>query len=313
MEVNSKLPVVDVTISTINYNISKKLLRCIDSFLQSYEDLNYEWYIIDNTSQDYNFDDIIKKYSQNNRIIFFKNDKNEGLSVLNKFLDKAKGKFWVFLDPDTIHIDQPIIKLMNFLNSHPKAGMATAKQLKVDGKPLLYYNRKFTLSKIFFRQLIFGRAIDKYLLSGKFAKYHAYLDLNLNKISEIEQATFGCTMERMQLLKADGYIIDPKLSFWYNDVDLCKRLRDKGYKIYLVPFAEIIHDHGSAYKKRDPIWLRLMELRCQLYFFKKHHLFKAKILKILLISQTSLLFLSSKLRRRDPKNLILKLKYIINW
>jgi len=305
---------VKITITTINYNVSHKLMRCIDSFLKSYEDLPYEWFIIDNGSRDYDFNKIILKYATQQRIIFIQNKINEGLSVLNKLIDRVKGEYWVFLDPDTIHVDQPIVKLLNFLETHPKAGIATAKQLKPDdATPLIYYNRKFNLSKVFFRQLLYGRIIDKYILRGKMARYHSYADLDINKISEIDQATFGCTMERMELIKQDGFVIDPMLSFWYNDVDLCKRIRDKGYKIYLVPSAEIIHDHGSAYRKKNPDWLRLMQLRCQIFYFKKHHPFKARMLKLLLISQLFLFFFSNTIKRKPTQKLVLQLKYLIEW
>ncbi len=59
---------IDVTVSTSNRNVSNKLQRCIDSFLNSYEDLNYEWFIFDNDSHDMDFNEIIKKYSENKKI-----------------------------------------------------------------------------------------------------------------------------------------------------------------------------------------------------------------------------------------------------
>ena len=39
---------MDVSITTINWNVADKLKNCIDSFLKTYKDLNYEWFVIDN-------------------------------------------------------------------------------------------------------------------------------------------------------------------------------------------------------------------------------------------------------------------------
>jgi len=313
MEEKQKDTSLDITITTINWNISFKLQECIDSFLNTYKDLDYEWFIFDNNSQDMDFYNIIHKYSEYKRIEFIKNDKNEGLAVLNKIINKAKGRYWVFLDPDTLQKGKPIKKLIEFMDYRTDTGMATAKQLNPNGTPLLYYNRNFNIAKIFFRQTIVGRFIDHFLLSDKMAKYHSYADLNINRIVQIDQTTFSCTIIRMDILKEDGYVIDPDLSFWYNDVDLCKRVRDKGYKIYIVPTAEIIHDHGSSYKKSKPLWQKMIRIKSQIKYFRKHHKHKLWILKLLINSEVLMMMIKNKIKRNNNKVLFWKFLKVLKW
>jgi len=277
---------IDVSISTINWNVSDKLISCIDSFLDTYDNLNYEWFIIDNISQDMDFDEIINRYSKYERIHFIKNDKNEGLAVLNKLLNKVQGRYWLFLDPDTLQKGKSITELIKFMDSTPEAGMASAIQLNVDGSPLLYYGRRFTLAKIFYTLTFIGKIIDHYLFSDKMHKYYYFENYDTSFLSQIDQVGFACTIERMELIQEDGYVIDPDLAFFFNDVDLCKRAWDKGYKIYLVPTAKIIHDWDSAYKKANSRWKETESSKCLIKYFKKHHRFKSKLLKILILSYT---------------------------
>ena len=275
---------MDVSITTINWNVADKLKSCIDSFLKKYEDLDYEWFIIDNNSKGTGFDKIISDYSNIENITFIKNESNEGLAVLNKLLNKVKGRYWVFLDPDTVQKGKPIMELISFMDSRSDVGIASAKQLKPDGSPLLYYGTRLNIAYFFFMHTPIGRFIDHYLFSDKKLSYHSFSNLDITKFNQIDQVPFACTIARMELLRKDGYVIDPELSFYYNDVDLCKRVWDKGYKVYLIPTAEIIHDHASSYKKIESRWKVILNQKCMIKFFKKHHKYKSGIIKALLIT-----------------------------
>lgn len=279
---------MDVSITTINWNVADKLKNCIDSFLDTYKALNYEWFIIDNNSKGTDFDEISSNYSNNKQIMFLKNEKNEGLAVLNKLLSRVKGRYWVFLDPDTIQRGKPVEELISFMDSKSDVGIASAKQLKPDGSPLLYYGTRLNIAYFFFMHTPIGRFIDHFLFSDKKLAYHSFSNLDLTKYNQIDQVPFACTIARTELFHKDGYVIDPELSFYYNDVDLCKRIWDNGYKVYLIPTAEIIHDHASSYKKIESRWKIILNQKCMIKYFKKHHKYKSWIIKALLIMYTFL-------------------------
>lgn len=312
---------VDITISTINYNITDKLHRCIDSFLDTYRDNNsftYEWYIIDNNSQDADFDETIKKYSNHPNLKFIKRDDNLGLAVLNTILDKTNGRYWLFLDPDTWQYGEPIPKLIEFMDAHPEVGIASAMQYTPHKIPLLYYSTHYSVSKVFFVGTSIGSIIDKYLLSNRMKRIHfpwSRKQETFNKITEVDQVSFACTLERMELLKEDGYVIDPDFSFIFNDVDLCKRVKDKNLKIMILPSAKIIHDHSSAYKKTKMLWKRIITIKAQIKYFHKYHPYKILFLKLILFFDLLLLIVSKFFWRRKNlrKNLFLfQLYQILN-
>jgi GT2 family glycosyltransferase len=46
---------------------------------------------------------------------------------------------------------------------------------------------------------------------------------------------------------------DEKLRVAFNDVDLCLRLRQRGYQILYTPYAEFIHSESSSRGKLHPV------------------------------------------------------------
>jgi len=141
-------------------------------------------------------------------------------------------------------------------------------------------------------------------------KYYVYDESNLDetKPCQVEQIPFACTIARIELILEDGYVIDPKLSFSFNDVDLCRRVWDKGYKIYQVPTALIIHDHGASQRKQtNTAWNYKIAHKSQIHYFRKHHKNKVWILKIMLIIE----ILISIFKRKLIKHFNLKIKYFL--
>ncbi len=274
---------LDVTIVTINWNVTNKLQKCIDSVLDTCKDIRYEMFIIDNNSQDMDFNEIIRKYSKYKQLKFIKNDKNEGALVLNKIQNQISGRYLLILGPDTILKKNTVRELIKFMDSKADAGAATGKLLNPDGSPQLYYYRFWDISMVFYVDNIVGQMIDRFLFSHKKLRYYFGYDLDVSSTIEIEQPPGACLILRPELVLEDEYIIDPNFPFYYNDVDLCKRIWKKGYKIYLVPSAEVIHDHGSSFKKADPIWKKKEYVKSQIRYFKKHHKSKVWLLKTMII------------------------------
>lgn len=243
---------LDLFISTINWNVSDKLQRCIDTVLKYSEGFNYEWSIIDNNSNGMDFNDIIHKYSKYSFIKFIKNPKNEGGFARDRFLDikKINSRYILFLQPDVILKNNAIKKLIDFMDSHKNAGAATAKLLNLNGTPQEYFSKLPTLSTLFYVHTGLGRFLDKYLFSNKNRKMYFYSDLDLNKPHIIEQIGDICFIFRTNFIHEDGYFHELDLSFSMGDYDFCKRIYDRGFYIYLVPSAEVYHDVGSSYNKK---------------------------------------------------------------
>lgn len=120
---NDDIPVLSVLMPVYNTK-EESLKESIKSILnQTFSD--FELIILDDGSKD----DILPiiNYFQDNRIKFYKNEKNLGVSkTRNKLLDLAKGKYAAFQDADDISLAERFQKQINFLENNPEISAVSA-------------------------------------------------------------------------------------------------------------------------------------------------------------------------------------------
>jgi hypothetical protein len=86
------------------------------------------------------------------------------------------------------------------------------------------------------------------------------------------------------------------------DVDFCKRLYDRGYKIYLIPEAKVIHLKTASARKRGKLWLDRELNRSFALYFKKHHPYIAPLMRVVLaLDLLSRMFLLSTVGREPMR------------
>jgi GT2 family glycosyltransferase len=67
---------------------------------------------------------------------------------------------------------------------------------------------------------------------------------------EVAALTGACLAVRKEAFEAVGGLDEANLAVTFNDVDLCLRLREQGWRIVWTPFAELTH-HESASRGSD--------------------------------------------------------------
>ena len=110
-----------VSIITPIYNCEKFLPKTIECVInQTYTD--WEMLLVDDCSPD-NSAEIIKKYAKDdNRIKYFKLDKNSGAAIArNKALEESNGRFIAYLDADDLWKPEKLEKQVEFMlkNNYP--------------------------------------------------------------------------------------------------------------------------------------------------------------------------------------------------
>jgi GT2 family glycosyltransferase len=78
--------------------------------------------------------------------------------------------------------------------------------------------------------------------------YRCY-DLNYDEPAEVEQPAGAFLMVRRQVWEDLGGLDEQFYPIWFEDVDFCKRLRDKGYHVYFEPRAVAAHSGGHSIRK----------------------------------------------------------------
>lgn len=123
-----------VSIIMPSYDTAKYIDKAIDSVLkQTYT--NWELIIVDDCSPD-NTDDIVKPYLSDERIKYYKNEKNSGAAMSrNRALREAKGKWIAFLDSDDLWMPDKLEKQIRFMERNGyQFSYTNYSEIDVNGK-----------------------------------------------------------------------------------------------------------------------------------------------------------------------------------
>ena len=85
---------------------------------------------------------------------------------------------------------------------------------------------------------------------------------------EVSAVTAACMVMRRSVFVEAGGFDEANLPVAYNDVDLCLRLRERGYRNILTPFAEMVH-RGSASRGADELPAQRERLRSEIEHMRR--------------------------------------------
>ena len=141
------------------YNGARFIGQAIESVLgQSMSE--YELVIVDDASRDSTVD-VIGEYTSNPQVIFFRNDRNRGISyTTNRAISLSKGKYIALLDDDDEIYPDRLAVQTEYLQKHPDVDILGGKTQFIDeaGNPLFVDNPMFNPKLI--RAMLLLRHVD---------------------------------------------------------------------------------------------------------------------------------------------------------
>ena len=262
----------DISIIVSCWSASDIIEDSLRSIADTATDISVEVFVIDDASPDAEeLRPIEEKFKQDERFTFIYNQENIGYSkTANMLLERATGKYLMTFDTDARVKPGSLRSLYDFMEQNPQAGAALGKLLNPDGS-LQYYYRRILTPVYYFSTTPLGRFIDKYFLGLRWFKAYHYDDLDLTKTSEMEQPPVACLIIRREALRPDPHIFDPRFRLYMLDVDFAKTLYDRGYKIYVVHDAPVVHIKTATASRRGWTWLERELYKSFRDYFRKHY------------------------------------------
>jgi GT2 family glycosyltransferase len=234
---------IELSISIVNYNTIDKTKNLIDSIYNYADGISSEILLVDNASNE-GIDDIIKQFPevkviQNQLNVFFTKADNQNLA-------RAKGKYILSINSDTMVTPGTIKTMIDFLLKHPDVGAITPKIIYPDGSIQPSTGKFVTLAFGFYEVLGLNRFFPNhraytYVMPDK-------LDYDPEYPHEAEVLYGACIMIRREVLETVG-LKDEKLIHGWDEYDWCKRMIQYGWKLSYVPNAVIIHHRGASREK----------------------------------------------------------------
>jgi hypothetical protein len=249
--------VMDLSIIIVNWNTKEFLLPCLQSISESEQRTAWEIVVVDNGSRDGSADEIRKVFPF---VSVIENHKNLGFATaVNQGLQKTSGEYALLLNPDTQVKHGAIEHLKSFMDAHCDVGVAGAQLLNSDG------SKQNSIAN--FPSLV-TELLNKSLLRWLFPKKFPGKENSYPGPVEVDSVIGACMMARRDAMNQVGFF-DKDYFLFFEETDLCYRIKRAGWKVYHVPQAEIYHFQGKsaeAERKRA----RVEYFRSRYHFFKKN-------------------------------------------
>lgn len=224
-----------------------------------------------------------------------KNTQNLGFAKANnQVLKQLKDPYCLILNPDTQLLPGCLETLMNVLTSQDTIAACGPRMLNPDKTPqhLGFYRRKPSL----IQALLFYTDLYRLAIKNTFLVHHFWeSDIDGAKSQSVDQIPGACLLAKTALLRQVGFF-NEKYHLWFEDVELCYRLRKQGYQLMYVPESEIIHVGGGAFDNwQDRESKEFRFFHSLFLFFDQNYSLLSQLLIRLIISASLLFMVVSRL------------------
>ena len=251
-----KKPPNNISVIIVSWNTATLLKNCLMSVLKSFQDVgDAELIVVDNNSSDNSAFLVEKEFP---KVHLIKNNSNLGFSKANnQGIEASKGRYLLLLNSDTIVNKDMLPNLIKFMDEHPDAGACGVRLVRRDGTvqpfgfgndPTLGYLIKRVLTSFFLHKPLHNWSPDK--------------------VIEVDWVSGACLMLRSEVIHLTGPL-DEKIFMYFEDNDLCLRIRKAGWKVYYNPHISVVHIGGQSLAKNTEA--QTAYNRSLQYFYKKHY------------------------------------------
>jgi GT2 family glycosyltransferase len=271
---------VDVSIIIINYELAREIENCLNSLLQTVmlnNTLSYEIIIIDNKSSNEDLKQVEERFRSEN-IKYYYLKKNLGFGGgCNYGFTKARGKYICFLNPDTIIRENIFPRMIELFEKDKSIGIiAPQQQVRA---PFFDFSAGFSPNVFFELVGLFGIGV---FFEGFLMFF--YTKFRKKEFLSVHWILGACIFIKSELFRIIGGF-DKDYFMFFEEVDLCKRVFDRGLKIAYVPSLSI-HHVGSVSGKRDYYLYTIRTYSSKYIYISKHYSFLYKaIMRLLLYLQ----------------------------
>jgi len=261
-----------VAVVILNWNGKELLEKFLPSVIKYSSLPGTSIFIIDNASTDDSVDFVKKNYSQ---IEIINLDKNYGFAEgYNKGIDKIDAKYFVLLNSDA-EVSENWLNVIQLMEEDENIAVCQPKI------------KSFLEREYFEYAGAAGGFIDKFGYSfcrGRIFNVYEIDNNQYNTPTDIFWATGACLFIKADLYKIAGGL-DENFFAHMEEIDLCWRLKNRGYKIKYSPYSTVYHLGGGTLNKTNP-QKTYLNFRNNLYLLYKNlppsYVFSTLLIRLLL-------------------------------
>jgi GT2 family glycosyltransferase len=257
----------------LNYRTAPLTLECVRSLVPELDGAQDELVVVDNHSEDGSVEQLRRAFAAPDaapglaRIRVIETAKNGGFAFgHNAAVRAVAAEAYLLVNSDTLFRPGAVARLWRRLADDPRCAVVSPRLEDDAGAPQTSCFRFHTpLSE-------FVSAASTGPLTRLLARHEVPLPVRAAPESP-DWTSFACVLVRGDALRDVG-LLDEEFFMYYEDVDLCRRLRDRGFTVASEPAAVVVHRGGASSgvdapesaRRRRPRYFYASRAR----YFRKH-------------------------------------------
>jgi GT2 family glycosyltransferase len=227
-----------LSVITVTYNNQTGIGEYLTSVFKNLPK-DSEVIVLDNASTDKTLEELRKE----KRVKLIESKENLGYAKGNNLAVKeAEGEYLFFLNPDTVVLDGAIEKLLSFAEGLEGWGIISPKLIEGNGRVQLSVRKLPTL----------WRAIKEYYL-GRKGEYGEYAPESAAPVV-VESVVGAAILIKDRVFKRAGRF-NERYFMYFEDLDLCRKVRRLGLDVIYLPESEIVHRVGGSIHELKGRWI----------------------------------------------------------
>lgn len=226
---------MDLSIAVISYNTRDLLLACLQSVQDRATDVDYEVIVVDNASRDGSVEAVRDRFP---RVTVIANAGNDGFArACNQAAAVSSGRYLLLLNSDTVMQRHTLRTMVTCLEQHLDIGAVSCLQRDEQGRVL---QSCFPFPSI--RDHVrYSEALPTVVrrLVGTMSP------MDFTQSQDVDWANGACLMVRKSLYDRLGGL-DERFFMYFEDIDLCRRVQQLGYRVRHVAEGEVVHLLGRS-------------------------------------------------------------------
>lgn len=230
----------DYTVIILTWNSRQHITACIESLREAAPGYRGDLIVIDNGSED-GTPEMVRALAPGSRLV--QNQLNRGVAAArNQGLALARSPVSIILDVDTVVQPGAFARLLRFLDETPSVGVCGPRLVLPDQTIQPSCQLFPTVIDKIVRQLP-ARLGERWLREVELA------DWDHTGVRDIDYVVGACQAIRMSALYSVGWL-DERIFYGPEDVDLCLRMRLRGWRVTYLGDAIVRHECQRVTRRR---------------------------------------------------------------
>lgn len=254
---------MDLSIITVTWNNESTITDQIRSVISACKDISYEHIIVDNASSDKTRERI---NATGAAVTLIANKTNDGFAAGNNIgARKVQGRYILLLNPDMKLTPGSLGRLVSWMDKNEDVIISSCRLTGADGT----YNaeagpRRFPtilnqLALILKLPHLFPSVMDSYMMR----------DVNPEEEHAVDSVRGAFLLTRKSFVEELGWVLDPRYPNWFEDVDVCREAKERGYRVVYTPVVSCEDLVGKSFSQRSALQNQRQFTKSMLIYFRK--------------------------------------------